>query len=119
MHKLAVYIVPYAIGDKDYVVREVHRSGRDKHRDEHQEYEIEDEFLGWRKHIEGERDFILVLLKLEPADEGGNVGRLLSGKRFRGYGWHGCERGVGWKAGDVATGLSEGRVRGSERWPNE
>ncbi len=32
-----------------------------------------DEFLGRREHVEGKRDFVLVALALEPAEEGGRV----------------------------------------------
>jgi hypothetical protein len=34
----------------------------------------EDDFLRRSEHVEGEGDFILVVLQLEPADEGGEVG---------------------------------------------
>ena len=33
----------------------------------------EDEFLGWREHVERECDFVLVAFALEPAEEGGCV----------------------------------------------
>src|SRR5450755_2011906 len=59
----------------------------------------EDEFLSWREHVKGERDFILVFFELEPADEGGHVGSPLSRVRLQVYGWHDCRWGGGRKEG--------------------
>ena len=68
----------------------------------------EDEFLGRRKHVKGECDFILVFLELKPSDEGGDVGDSLSRGWPSVYCRHSCE----WKGCETVgarRGLAECR----------
>lgn len=135
-------IIPDAVVDDGDVVGEIERGGGDEERNEDKEDQIcaqvfdrlvwktsspfarhvgvertEDELLGGSEHVQGEGDFILVLLQLQPADKGRQVRdlRLLLDDlgvvgHFQGNGPHrvrvlargytrtGCEC-VGWRLG--------------------